>query len=346
MSPTAIDEAIDTINSVAEEGELAAETEQLARLDAPLQELVLPDGRVLYPPRLHGEPLHEVACSMIDTEDPTKSRFPRLIGPPGTGKSQIARAIAYELWRKRKRKVIERHGAPFYGLIELQPGPSADEFFFRYDYVPDPEDATRVKLVEAAFAEAMRNGWLVCIDEVNAARDVALLSINGTIDGRLILYLPATGETITAQPGFGVILTYNPGLVGASDIPNAWYSRFPATIEIASNWPALRALGARPALVDAAEKYDEKRKSGELAWTPQFREIESLEWMCERVGERAALSMFVSGLAEQVETGKLPIEEATAACHMLDEVTDFRRYRVSTDSPVANFANYPRAVTR
>ena len=69
-------------------------------------------------------------------QDPAESTFLRLIGPPGAGKSQIARAIAYRLWTGRGRQVTDRHGAPFYGFVELQPGPSSDEFFFRYDYVP------------------------------------------------------------------------------------------------------------------------------------------------------------------------------------------------------------------
>ena len=47
-----------------------------------------------------------------------------------------------------------------------------------------------------------------------------------------------------AQPGFAVILAYNPGLVGATDIPDAWHSRFPATLEVTSHWAALAALGA------------------------------------------------------------------------------------------------------
>jgi hypothetical protein len=70
-----------------------------------------------------------------------------------------------------------------------------------------------------------------------------LLSINTTLDGRLCLYLAATRETARAQPGFAVLLAYNPGLVGATDIPDAWHSRFPATLEVSSNWPALAALG-------------------------------------------------------------------------------------------------------
>jgi AAA domain (dynein-related subfamily) len=341
---TAVKSALAAIDEVAAEGDIAAEAEPLPTLDAPADKLTLPDGRVLYPPRLFGSPLHEVACELMDLDDPVNSRFLRLIGPPGTGKSQIARAIAHEMWRRRGLEVITRHGAPFYGLIELQPGPSSDEFFFRYDYVPDPDDAARIKLVEAAFVEAMRNGWLVVIDEANAARDIALLSINATLDGRLTLYLPATGETVLAQPGFGVILTYNPGLVGASDIPNAWYSRFPATIEISSNWPALVALGVDRGLVGAAAKYDEQRKNGELAWSPQFREVESLHVMCERVGQRTAVAMFVSSLCEQVETGQLQHEDAVSACRMLDE-GGFAVCRLAARSKVPSFEGYPRAVT-
>jgi hypothetical protein len=116
-----------------------------------------------------------------------------------------------------------------------------------------------VALVDSAFVRAMREGWVVMIDEVNTARDVALLSINATLDGRLTLYLAATGETVVARPGFAVLLAYNPGLVGATDIPDAWHSRFPATLEVTSNWPALAELGAPAALVAEAMRLDHQR---------------------------------------------------------------------------------------
>ena len=126
------------------------------------------------------------------------------------------------------------------------------------------------------------------IDEVNTARDVALLSINATLDGRSRLYLAATGETVVAQPGFAVLLAYNPGLVGATDIPDAWHSRFPATLEVTSNWAALAQLGAPASLVTEAMRLDRQRIAGEdgLGWTPQFRDIESL-WRMSRAGRRA-----------------------------------------------------------
>ena len=149
---------------------------------------------------LHGQPIDELALALLDMDDPAQSSFLRLIGPPGAGKSQIARAIAYRLWTGRGRDVTDRHGAPFYGFGELQPGPSSDEFFFRYDYVPVAGAGGQVQLVDSAFVQAMHEGWVVMIDEVNTARDVALLSINATLDGRLTLYLAATGETVVARP--------------------------------------------------------------------------------------------------------------------------------------------------
>lgn len=344
MPPSAISAALATADEVAAEGGIVAPSEPSPTLHGPPEKLVLPDGRVLYPPRLFGAPLHQVACDLMDLEDPTRSRYIRLVGPPGTGKSQIARAIAYELWTRRGLEVITRHDAPFYGLVELQPGPETDEFFFRYDYVPDHDDVSRMRLVEAGFVNAMRNGWMVVIDEANIARDVALLSINATLDGRLTLYLPATAQTVIAQPGFGVILTYNPGLVGATDIPNAWYSRFPATIEVSSNWPALLELGVSAQLVTAAEKYDRQRKNGELEWSPQFREIESLHVMCQRVGERAAVAMFISGLYEQVVRGDIRREDGCAACRLLDD-GGFAACKIAESAGLPSFEGFPRAVT-
>ena len=344
---SAIDQALSTIDQIASEGDLApdrpGDTLELVSLTDPI---VLPDGKRIYPPRLHGEPIDKLACSLIDVAEPAKSTFLRLIGPPGSGKSQLARCVAYRLWRNRRRKVENRHGLPFYGFIEITGGPSSDEYLFRHEFVPAAADAGTVRLVDSAFVQAMREGWVVMIDEVNTIRDVALLSINSCLDGRLSLYLPATGETVMARPGFACLLAYNPGLLGATDIPDAWHSRFPATLEVTSNWPALAELGAPRALVTEAMALDRQRIAGEdgLTWTPQFRDIEALTRMINRIGERAAFALFISNLSEQTQAGKVQDAEAAAVCRMLDQA-GYAHLKVSATRRLPSLHGYPRAVT-
>jgi nitric oxide reductase NorQ protein len=344
---SAITAALSQIDGVAAEGDLAPDAAAPLELETAGDPIVLPDGKRIYPPCLHGQPIDELALALLDMQEPAKSTFLRLIGPPGAGKSQIARAIAYKLWRRRGEQVQLRDGQPFYGFVEMTPGPSSDEYLFRYDWVPVADSGGGgVRLVDSVFVQAMRNGWGVMIDEVNTARDVALLSINSVLDGRISMLLPATGEVVTAAPGFFVALAYNPGLVGATDIPDAWHSRFPATLEVTSNWAALAQLGAPQALVAEAMRLDRQRIAGEdgLCWTPQFRDIESLWRMSQRVGDRAALAFFASNLHEQVQAGKIQDAEAAAACRMLDQA-GYGRLRVSASSGLPALHGYPRAVT-
>jgi hypothetical protein len=184
------------------------------------------------------------------------------------------------------------------------------------------------------------------VDEVNTIRDVALLSLNAVLDGRLCLYLPSEGRAVSAAPGFAVLIAYNPGLVGATDIPDAWHSRFPATVEVTSNWPALVKLGADEQLVKAAMALDAKRFDPDagLVWTPQFRDIEALAHMIDLVGERAAVSLFISNLHEQIEAGKVQLAEGAAVARMLDEA-GYARLKVSAASRIPSLHGYPRAVT-
>jgi hypothetical protein len=114
---------------------------------------------------------------------------------------------------------------------------------------------------------------------------------------------------------------------------------------VTSNWPALVKLGAGEQLVKAAMALDAKRFDPEtgLVWTPQFRDIEALCHMIELVGERAAVSLFISNLHEQIEAGKVQAAEGAAVARMLDEAG---LGRLKVGGAIPNLHSYPRAVTR
>ena len=72
---SAINAALDSIDRVAQEGDLSCErhSEPLA-IDALADPVVLPDGKQIYPPRLHGQPVDEVACALLDMDAPRSRR--------------------------------------------------------------------------------------------------------------------------------------------------------------------------------------------------------------------------------------------------------------------------------
>ena len=61
----ALEAALNTIDAVATEGDLAPDrpASDPLELEAVGERIVLPDGKRIYPPRLHGQPIDELACA-------------------------------------------------------------------------------------------------------------------------------------------------------------------------------------------------------------------------------------------------------------------------------------------
>ena len=73
------------INHVGADGDLdgaTAPSEVDLDVESVGDPIELPDGKLIYPPKLHGEPIDRLACALLDMQEPSRSRFLRLIGPP------------------------------------------------------------------------------------------------------------------------------------------------------------------------------------------------------------------------------------------------------------------------
>jgi hypothetical protein len=72
---SAINSALSAIDEIATEGDLTLDVADLPlELDAVGDPVTLPDGRRIYPPRLHGEPIDELACKLLDLDRPARDR--------------------------------------------------------------------------------------------------------------------------------------------------------------------------------------------------------------------------------------------------------------------------------
>jgi hypothetical protein len=83
---SAINAALRQLDDVAAEGDLAVEPLPSERLDLepPTDPIMLPDGKRIHPPTMHGQRVDELALALLDMADPGASNFLRLVGTSGS----------------------------------------------------------------------------------------------------------------------------------------------------------------------------------------------------------------------------------------------------------------------
>ncbi|MGO9898727.1 MAG: hypothetical protein ACLP0J_03295 [Solirubrobacteraceae bacterium] len=67
---SAITAALSQIDRVAVKGDLAPDPTAPLELEAAGEPIVLPDGKRIYPPSLHGAPIDELALALLDMNEP------------------------------------------------------------------------------------------------------------------------------------------------------------------------------------------------------------------------------------------------------------------------------------
>ena len=71
---SAITAALSQADRVAAEGDLAPDPAAPLELEAPGEPIVLPDGKRIYPPCLHGQPIDELALALLTCGRPRSRR--------------------------------------------------------------------------------------------------------------------------------------------------------------------------------------------------------------------------------------------------------------------------------
>jgi nitric oxide reductase NorQ protein len=152
---------------------------------------------------------------------------------------------------------------------------------------------------DGALVEAMERGVGLFVDEVGVIAPKVMTVLFSVMDGRDEIRITANPDrgTVKAAPGFFVAAATNPHAPGVR-LSEALLSRFHIHLEVGSDYAMCRELGVPDALVTAAENLDTRRKTGEIGWAPQVRELLRAKSQWTKRGDAFAVMNLISGAPE------------------------------------------------
>jgi len=140
-----------------------------------------------------------------------------LIGPTGSGKTTLPRYFCAQ------------HKTP-YIRVSLNGGCTVEDLVGHYVLKTDEHNNQVTEWVDGLLTIACRLGYVVVLDEINAASSEILFKLNSLLDDERILILSEKdGEIVTPHPDFRFIATCNPtelGYSGTKELNEALLDRF------------------------------------------------------------------------------------------------------------------------
>ena len=203
------------------------------------------------------------------------SQFVMLYGAPGTGKTALVEAA---------------FGEELYTILGSGDTEVAD---LVGGYVQTPLGG--FQWVDGPLIKAAEEGKPLLIDEIGLIDPKVLSIVYGLMDGRREYRVTANPErgTVKAQDGFYVVAATNPNAPGVR-LSEALLSRFGIQAEVTTDWAIARKRGVAKLMVTVAQNLSKKQASGEVSWSPQFRELEDFQKNENLFGTTFAISTLLA----------------------------------------------------
>lgn len=140
-----------------------------------------------------------------------------LKGPTGTGKSRFVEYMSQELGKK----LI---------TVSCNEETSSTDLIGRYII-----KGAETIWIDGPLSIAVKNGYILYLDEVAEARPDVIVAIHSLTDHRRELFIDKLGETIKAHPDFSLVASFNPGYQkGFKELKPSTRQRF---VALTMNYP-------------------------------------------------------------------------------------------------------------
>lgn len=144
-----------------------------------------------------------------------------LKGPTGTGKSRFVEYMANELGKK----LI---------TVSCNEETSSTDLIGRYII-----KGAETIWIDGPLSIAVKNGYILYLDEVAEARPDVIVAIHSLTDHRRELFVDKLGETIKAHPEFQLVASFNPGYQkGFKELKPSTRQRF---VALTMNYPDVKS---------------------------------------------------------------------------------------------------------
>ncbi|KMJ59567.1 hypothetical protein AB685_01425 [Bacillus sp. LL01] len=135
-----------------------------------------------------------------------------LKGPTGSGKTKLAETLS---------SIFHQPMHSINCSVDLDA-----EALLGFKTIDNVDGKATIEFVPGPVIQAMKQGHLLYIDEINMAKPETLPILNGVLDYRKTITNPFTGEVVKAEQDFGVIAAINEGYVGTVPLNEALKNRF------------------------------------------------------------------------------------------------------------------------